>query len=77
MSNRETTSELSSSVCEGAGYEKVFRLGREPWQDFLLSSERELSTQSLSDKNEEKDEGEVEGNKYDEGEGNEEDMKDD
>ena len=73
MSDREATSELSSSVCEGASYDKVFPSGHKPKEDFPQSLEREPSTQSLSDENEEEDEGDVEGNDYDEGERNEED----
>ena len=74
MSDREATSELSSSVREGAGYDEVYPLGRELEEDFPQSPEKELSTYSLSDEKEneeEEDEGYVEGDEYDEGEGDE------
>ena len=64
----EATSELSSSVCKGAGYNEVFLSGCRPEEDSLRSPKREPSTQSLSDENEEEDEGDVE-DEYDEGEG--------
>ena len=76
MSDREATSELSSSVREGAGYDEVYPLGRELEEDFPQSPEKELSTYSLSDEKEneeEEDEGNVEGDEYDEGEEYEED----
>ena len=73
MSNREAMSELSSLVREDAGYNDVFLSGREPGEDFPRSPDREPSTQSLSDDNEEKDEGDIEGDEYDEGERDEED----
>ena len=56
MSDREAMSELSSSVCENEGYNEVFPSGRKPREDFPRSPEREPSTQSLSDENEEEDE---------------------
>ena len=37
-----------SSICDGAGYDKVFGLGHEP-KDSSWSSEKETSTQSLDD----------------------------
>ena len=44
MSDREATSELSSSVCEGASYDEVFLSRRELGGDSLQSPEREPST---------------------------------
>ena len=43
--SREVTNE-QSSVCEGAGYDEVFRLGQEPKKGFSWSSERETLAQS-------------------------------
>ena len=68
MSDRKVMSKLSSLVHEGAGYNEVFLSRREPKEDSPRSSERESSTQSLNDENEEEDEGDVEEDKYDEGE---------
>lgn len=76
MIDREVTSELSSSVSKGVGYDEVFPSGREPREDYPWSPEREPSTQSLSDENEEKDEGDVEEDDYDKGEVDEEDRED-
>ena len=41
MSNREAMSELSWSVHEGAGYDKVFLSGRRPEEDSPRSPERD------------------------------------
>lgn len=40
MSDREATNELSSSVHEGAGYNKIYPSGHEPKEDFPRSPER-------------------------------------
>ena len=61
MSDREAMSELSLSVCEGAGYDEVFPSGRCLEEDSLRSPERESFTQSLSNENEEEDKGDMEG----------------
>ena len=74
MSDREAMSELSQLVCEGAGYDEVFSSRREPEEDSPPSPERELSTQSLSDENEEEDKGDAEVD--DEGEKDDEDRED-
>ena len=68
MLDKEVTSELSSSICEGAGYDEIFLSGRHLKEDSPRSPKRELSTQSLSDENEGEDEGDVE-DEYNEGEG--------
>ena len=47
MSDREATSELSSSIHEGVGYDKVYPSRREPKEDSPRSLEREPSNQSL------------------------------
>ena len=52
MSNREATSELSSSVHEDVSYDEVFLSRRKPKEDSPRSPKREPSTQSLSDENE-------------------------
>nr|POF02077.1 hypothetical protein CFP56_65327 [Quercus suber] len=76
MSDREATSELSSSVSKGAGYNKVYLLGHELEEDLLRSPEREPSTHSLIDeeeddeengKGDEKDEENDEGDEHKEG----------
>lgn len=74
MSDWEATSELSLLVHESVGYDEVFPSGCKPGEDSPRSLERESSTQSLSDDNEEEDEGYVEGD--DEGEEDEEDEED-
>ena len=76
MSDREATSELSSSVREGASYDEVFLSRRELGEYSPQSPEREPSTQSLSDENKEEDEGDIEGDEYDEGEEDEGDGED-
>ena len=48
MLDRESTSELSSLVREGAGYNEIFLSGHEPEEDSPRSPERESSTQSLA-----------------------------
>ena len=53
MSNEATSKQ--SSVCKGAGYDKVFGSGHEP-KDFSWSSERETSAQSPNDNVESYDE---------------------
>lgn len=68
-------SELSSSVREGVGYNKVFLSGCEPGEDFSRSPEREPSTQSLSDENKEEVKGDVKGDEED-GEDDEDDKDD-
>ena len=67
MSDKESMGELSSLVCEGAGYNEIFLSGCEPEEESLRSLEREPSTQSLSDENEEEDEGDVEEDKCNKG----------
>ena len=67
MSDRESTSELSSLVREGANYNEIFLSRHEPEEDSPRSPERESSTQSFSDENEEEDEGDVEEDEYNEG----------
>ena len=76
MSNREVTSELSSSVREGADYDEVFPSGHKPGEDFPWFLDKESSTQSLCDENEEEDKGDIEGDEYDKGERDEEDRED-
>lgn len=71
MSDREVTNELSSSVREGKGYDEIYLSGRKPEEDFPRSLEREPSTNSVNDgeeNEEEEDEGDVERDKYDKGE---------
>ena len=51
---------MSLSIHEGASYDEVFPLGCKPEEDSPRSLERESSTQSLSDENEEEDEGDME-----------------
>ena len=48
MLDRESTSELSLLVREGAGYNEIFLSGHEPEEDSPRSPERESSTQSLA-----------------------------
>ena len=78
MLDTEAMSELSSSVREGVGYDKVYPLGREPEEDFPRSPEREPSTHLLSKEGEdEKDEeGYEENDKGGEGEKEEESEED-
>ena len=45
---REVTSEQSSSVREGAGYDEVYPSGHEPKEDLSWSPAREPSTHSLA-----------------------------
>ena len=72
--DREATSEQSSSVHEGAGYNEVYPLGYRPEDGSSWSSEREPSAHSFVDEEEDYDEEEVEEkevdeDKYNEGEG--------
>ena len=60
---------MSLSIHEGASYDEIFPLGCKPEEDSPRSLEREPSTQSLSDENEEKDEGNGEEDEYGEDEG--------
>lgn len=79
MSDKEATSELSSSVNEGAGYDEFYLSRHEPEKDFPRSSERELSTHSLNDEKEneeDEDKGDTEGDKYVEGQEEEEKKED-
>ena len=74
----EATSELSSSVREGAGYNEVFPSGHGPKKGLSSSSERDLSAHSIVNKDEDYEVEEREGDEdeYDEGEGeNEGDLK--
>ena len=76
MSDREATSELLSSVHEGAGYNEIYPSGHEPKEDFPRSPEWESSTYSLNDDEEnekEEDEGDIDGDEYDEGDKDAED----
>ena len=68
MSDKEVTSELLSSVCEGAGYNEVFLPGRRLEEYSPRSPKREPSIQSLSNEIEEDDDEDTE-DYYDEGEG--------
>ena len=43
---RKVTSEQSSSVHEGKGYNEIYQSGHEPMEDFTWSPEREPSTHS-------------------------------
>ena len=72
MSDRKATSELSSSVREGVGYDEIYPSEHEPKEYFLWSLEREPSTHSFSDEEEEEDEGD----EYGEGDEDEEDEED-
>ena len=67
MSDKESTSELSSLVREGAGYNEIFLSGHKPEEDSPRSPKREPSTQSLSDENVEEDGGDVEEDEYNKG----------
>nr|POE82626.1 hypothetical protein CFP56_60387 [Quercus suber] len=73
-SGREVTSEKSSSVREGAGYDEAYPSGREPEEDLSWSSAREPFAHSPVKREEgrDKEEGDVEGEE-DDGEGNESD----
>ena len=71
------TSELSSSVREGAGYDKVYSSRRKPKEDFLRSLEREPSTHSPNDEEEDKDKDDEENDEGDEHEQGEEEDEDD
>ena len=71
LGDREAMSEQSSSVHEGAGYDKVYPLGCEPEQDVTWSLEREPSIHSSIEEEEEceeDEEGEEEGDEEEEGE---------
>ena len=59
-SDREATSEQSSLVCEGAGYNEVYPSGHGPKEGLSWSSEREPSAHSPDDEEESYD-GEEEG----------------
>ena len=72
--DREATSEQSSSVYDGAGYDEVYPLGYRPEEGSSWSSEREPSAHSLVDEEEDYDgeeveEREVDEDGYNEGEG--------
>ena len=72
LGGSEATSE-QSSIREGVGYDKVFPLGHGPEEGLSWSSERESSTHSPIDKEEDYDGEEVEEregdeDQYDEGE---------
>ena len=60
MSDREATSELSSSVREGAGYYEVYPSGRELEKVVPWSPEREPSTHSPTEEEKEDEEDEEE-----------------
>ena len=75
-SDREATSEQSSSVHEGVGYDEVYLSGHRPKEGFSLSSKREPSAHSFDDKERSYDgveveerEGEEDEDEYDKGEG--------
>ena len=73
LSDREAMSEQSSSVCKGAGYDKVYLSGCELVEDSSWSPESGLSTQSPTDEEEEEyeedeEEGEGEEKEGDDGE---------
>ena len=51
--DREATSEQSSSICEGVGYDEVYPSGRGPDEGLTWSPEREPSAHSPDDKKEE------------------------
>ena len=73
LGDNEVTGE-QSSVCEGAGYDKVFLLGHGPKKGLSWSSEREPSVHSPIDEEEDYDREEVkerdgDEDEYDEGEG--------
>ena len=78
--DREATSEQSSSVREGAGYDEVYPLGHEPEEDVTWSPEREPSAHSPAEEEEEEykedeeeeEEGDEEEEEDEEGEGEEE-----
>ena len=79
MLDKEATSELSSSIREGAGYDEIYPSGRKPEEDFPWSAKREPSAHSLYDdeeNNEKEDEGDIEGDEYDEGDEGEENKED-
>ena len=59
--DREETSEQSSSVREGAGYDEVYSLGKEPEEDVTWSLEREPSAHSFAEEEEEEYEEDEEG----------------
>ena len=50
---KEATSEQSSSVHKGAGYDEVYLSGRVPVKDVTWSIEKEQSTHSPTEKEEE------------------------
>ena len=58
--DREATSEQSLLVCEGVGYDEVFLSSHGPKEGLSWSSEREPSTHSLVDEEEDYDGEEVE-----------------
>ena len=57
--DREVTSEQSSLVCEGVGYDEVYPLGHRPEKGLSWSSERESSANSPDDEEENYDREEV------------------
>ena len=75
-SDREATSDQSSSVCEGASYDEVYSLGHRPEEGLSWSLEREPSAHSPDDREDYDVEGVEEEDKYDKGKGeNEEEYK--
>lgn len=74
LGDRGATSEQSSSVREGVGYDEVYPSGCEPVEDWTQSPERESSAHSSIDEEEEeykgnKEEGEEEDEEEEDGEG--------
>ena len=59
--DREETSEKSSSVREGAGYDEVYSLRQEPEEDVTWSLERKPSAHSFVEEEEEEYEEDEEG----------------
>ena len=72
--DREATSEQSSSICEGTGYDEVYSSGHGPKEGLTQSPERESSAHSLDDEEEEDYEanGGKDGEEVEETEGGEE-----
>ena len=74
LGDREATSEQSSSVCEGVGYDEVYSSGHRLEEGLSWLSEREPSAHSLVDEEEDYEGEKVEERKgykdeYDEGKG--------
>ena len=73
LGDSKATSEQSSSVHEGAGYDKIYPSGREQMEDLTWSPERKPSTHSPAEEEEEEYEEEgLEEDKEEEDEGKEE-----